>query len=781
MADEIRKVGIELTAQGAQEFTQSLKGIKAATSEAYSELKLAQSQYDKNTSAVDKLKDRQEYLQKVTEQYRKKSELLRGELEKAESAENRDENAIAKKRAELNQCNAKLNDYERSLKDVNNQLSTHSAQLEEWGGKLKTVGDKTTEIGKGLTTHVTAPIVAVGAASTAAWKEVDAAMDTVTTKTGASGEALEDMQQRVKNIAETIPTDFQTAADAVGEVNTRFGLTGDALEDLSSDFVKFAEINDTDVSSSIDSVQSAMAAWGIKAEDAGLVLDTMNKAGQDTGVSVDKLSDLLKTNKTALDDAGLSFSDSAMLLANLDKNGVDAGVALGGLKKAFQNAAKDGKTSKEVLDELQQKMGEGADKSDAYKTAIELFGAKAGPAIADAVSEGRLSFEELGTSLEDYAGSVGETFDATVDPMDQLQTAMNTAKDLGAEIVESAAPMIVQGMTALRDIIQDLKEKWEGLTPEQQEMILKIAGITAIIGPLLVAIGTVIGTIGTIVGAIGGVMGAIGALVGGAGIAGIIAAIGPLIATLAPFLIGGAVIAGIALAVDYIIKHWDELKQKASDMVNNIKQKFEDFKQGVVDKFNALKDGARQKFEDMKQGVSDIAENIRSSVSEKFQSVYDKAHEIFENVKEAITKPIDDAKETIGGIIDKISGLFSGAKFDFPSIKLPHFSWTWKDIGGIVSIPQISVDWYAKAYETPYLFTEPTVMRGFGDGNGGEMVYGHANLMNDIKEAVKAAGPSGTFAPVINVYTQEGQSNEAIARYVMDKLTRQYERAARYV
>ena len=436
MADEIRKVGIELTAQGAQEFTQSLKGIKAATSEAYSELKLAQSQYDKNTSAVDKLKDRQEYLQKVTEQYRKKSELLRGELEKAENAENRDENAIAKKRAELNQCNAKLNDYEKSLKDVNNQLSTHSAQLEEWGGKLKTVGDKTTEIGKGLTTHVTAPIVAAGGASVAAWKEVDEALDTVTTKTGASGEALEDMQQRVKNIAETIPTDFQTAADAVGEVNTRFGLTGDALEDLSSDFVKFAQINGTDVSSSIDSIQSAMAAWGIEAEDAGLVLDTMNKAGQDTGVSVDKLSDLLKTNKTALDDAGFSFSDSAMLLANLDKNGVDAGVAKKKKKKAFQNAAKDGKTSKEAIDELQQKMGEGADKSDAYKTAIELFGAKAGPAIADAVREGRLSFEELGTSLEDYAGSVGETFDATVDPMDQLQTAMNTAKDLGAEIVE---------------------------------------------------------------------------------------------------------------------------------------------------------------------------------------------------------------------------------------------------------------------------------------------------------------------------------------------------------
>lgn len=119
-----------------------------------------------------------------------------------------------------------------------------------------------TDIGTGMTTHVTAPIAGAAAGAVTAWKEVDEAMDTVTTKTGASGEALEDMRQRVKNIAETIPTDFQTAADAVGEVNTRFGATGDELEDLSSRFVQFAQLNGTDVSSSIDSVQSAMVKVG---------------------------------------------------------------------------------------------------------------------------------------------------------------------------------------------------------------------------------------------------------------------------------------------------------------------------------------------------------------------------------------------------------------------------------------------------------------------------------------------------------------------------------------
>jgi len=37
--------------------------------------------------------------------------------------------------------------------------------MKEAGDKIKEVGDKTTEFGKGLYTHVTAPIVAIGAAS----------------------------------------------------------------------------------------------------------------------------------------------------------------------------------------------------------------------------------------------------------------------------------------------------------------------------------------------------------------------------------------------------------------------------------------------------------------------------------------------------------------------------------------------------------------------------------------------------------------------------------------
>lgn len=784
MADEIRKVGIEITAEGAKEFAQSMKDIKAATSEAYSELKLAQSQYDKNTSVTKKLEDRQKYLTTATEQYTKKAALLEGELKELESAENKDETAIAKKRTELNKCNAKLEEYKKALGDVNDKLKNHSAQLQEWGSKLQAVGGKMTDVGKNLTTHVTAPIAAVGAASTAAWKEVDEAMDTVTKKTGASGEALEDMQKRAKNLAESIPTDFQTAADAVGEVNTRFGLTGDALEDLSGKFIEYAKLNDTDVSSSIDSVQAAMAAWNLKAEDAGKVLDTLNKCGQDTGISVDKLSDMLKSNKTALDEAGMSFSDAAVFLANMDKNGIDASTAMTGLKKTLQNATKEGKTSSEALKELQDELSNSTDKTDAYAKATALFGAKAGPAIADACMEGRLSFEELGTSMDDFAGNVSNTFDETVSPLDKFQMSLNTMKDLGYEIVEAAAPLILEVMEKLKEGATALKEKWDSLSDNQKESIIRIAAIVAAIGPVLAVLGTVISTIGTIMTVVGVAMSVIGA---------------PLLATIAAVV--AAIVAAIAIGVA-LYKNWDKIKKGAEDFVNGVKQKWDDFKKNTAETFNSIKNGAAEKVAAMRDAVkdridslkqaagdkwtaikdktSDTIESMKEAVTGKFESVKEKAKSIFDVVKDVITDPIGSAKDFISGAISDISSLFANAGFEFPDIKLPHFSWDWIDIGGIVSIPSISIDWYRKAYSEPYMFTSPTVVgsKGFGDGPGGEMVYGHDNLMADIKDAVKSGG-GGTFAPVINIYTREGQSNEEIAQYVIDTINREYARAGK--
>lgn len=116
-----------------------------------------------------------------------------------------------------------------------------------------------------------------------------------------------------------------------------------------------------------------------------------------------------------------------------------------------------------------------------------------------------------------------------------------------------------------------------------------------------------------------------------------------------------------------------------------------------------------------------------------------KASAVWDSIKNSVVRPIEQAWQKVSGFVDKVKHMFD-FQISFPHIKLPHFNWTWSDLG-ILKIPHINVEWYKKAYEEPYMFSHPTVIgnRGFGDGNGAEMVYGKDNLMNDIKTAMSSA------------------------------------------
>lgn len=385
------------------------------------------------------------------------------------------------------------------------------------GGNMATaLSDKMGSIGGTLTKTVTAPIAGIATASVAAWKEVDAGLDTIVQKTGASGDALDGMQTVLENIATSIPVDFETAGAAIGEVNARFGLTGDALEDLSGQFVKFSQLNGTDVSNSVDSVSKMMAAFGVETKDAGRMLDALNTVGQQTGVDVMSLSDTVAANAKQFQEMGMTAEEAASFLGSMSMAGLDSSTAMRGIQTAMKNAAKDGKSLDEVLAGFEETMNGNASESEKLAAAYELFGTRAGGAIENAVSNGTISLTDFSSSLGDFEGSVSETFEGTLDPMDGFTTTLNELKIIGADIVTTAGPQLKDILTGIGDAVKAAGEAWDSLSPDMQDMVIKVAGIAAAAGPLLVIGGKIVGGISSIAGGIGGLLGKMGGLSGAA-------------------------------------------------------------------------------------------------------------------------------------------------------------------------------------------------------------------------------------------------------------------------
>lgn len=145
------------------------------------------------------------------------------------------------------------------------------------------------------------------------------------------------------------------------------------------------------------------------------------------------------------------------------------------------------------------------------------------------------------------------------------------------------------------------------------------------------------------------------------------------------------------------------------------------------------------------RGVSDGIEAVKSAI-ESIKKSAENVKTTFENIKTSMTTPIETAKDTIEGFINSIKGFFDNLTLKIPKPEmpeLPHFSIAWKSssfMGHDFSYPSISVEWWAKAMDQPYLFDRPTI---FGAGEAGaEIMYGRNSLLRDIREATHSG--SGT-------------------------------------
>lgn len=197
---------------------------------------------------------------------------------------------------------------------------------------------------------------------------------------------------------------------------------------------------------------------------------------QSLGMTSQEMNDIIKSGKDLenfADVAGMQVEDFVWLFRN------DAPAAIQAFISGLGDVEGRGESTIQMLQDM------GFTEVRLRDTLTRL--ANASGLVTDAVAMGNAAWAE-NTALTEEAE---KRYDTTESRLHQLKESLT---NLGIEVGEIILPVVKDMVEALKGVVEWLNS----LDPKTKEIIVKIAAISALIGPLLIGIGSVVTSIGTI-------------------------------------------------------------------------------------------------------------------------------------------------------------------------------------------------------------------------------------------------------------------------------------------
>ncbi len=540
MANDLKRVGLVFKEEGAIDFKKSLQEINIEMQKNYNQFKLTQAQWDSSTKTTEKLRAEQEYLKNAYEIQEDKVKTLRMQLSDLENAENKNTTAIKKKQNELTNAEIKLESYNKKIKEIESQLNNTGKKIEEFGQKAESAGGKIEGAGKKLSAFSVATTTALVTSAKSAIDFEDAFTGVEKTVDGTE-EQMEELKQGIRDMAKEIPsttTEISAVAEAAGQLGIKTedilsftkvmidlgNSTNLSAEEAASSLAKFANVtkmnakdydklgstivalgnNFATTEADIVSMSTRLAATG---ELAGLsqsqilsLATAMSSVGIEAEAGGSAMSKLLKQIQVAVETGSDDLDDFAKVAGMTSKEfkksfEKDAVEALSAFITGLNDTERNGKSAISILNDM------GIKEVRLSNTILSL--ANSSDIMNKAVKLGNEAWED-NTALTNEANKRYDTLKS------KITIAVNKLKDMTITVGNKLMPTIEKIITGLGKWV----DKFESLSDEQVDMIVKIGLIVAAIGPLLTIVGKLTSTIGGFAKGIGIGVQAIGVMQG---------------------------------------------------------------------------------------------------------------------------------------------------------------------------------------------------------------------------------------------------------------------------
>lgn len=476
-----------------------------------------------------------------------------------------------------------------------------------------------------------AALAAAGVSLSKIGTSLDDQVDKIRVGTGATGDALTALTQSFETVAKSVPSSFDDTSTAIADINTRLGLTGPPLEALSGQFLNLSRITKTDLAQNIDQATRVFGDWGVAVSAQGDVLDSLYRAAQASGVGLSDLQGTLVQFGAPLRNLGFDLDESTALMALWNKTGVNTETVMAGLKAGIGKVAKAGEdvptTFRRVVDEIQN----AGSASEATGLAIELFGQRSGPDLADAIRGGKFELDAMLDSITNGSDTISQAAEDTADWRQQWQLIKN-------KVMLKLAPLAMRMFNAIGDGMTWVTENSHRFTDAFQRGRPIIIGVLTAVaaGFAAWAVSATAATVATI-------------------------------AALAPVIAIGAAIAAVAAGLVWAYENIDWFR----DGVNAVKDWM------VNDLWPAVKKTWTAISETISTAITkarEVIERVALALSLFWAEWGDEITAVAQRVWDAIAAHIGGVISAIQGVIKTVTALISG-----------DWSGAWEGIKQIVS------------------------------------------------------------------------------------------------